>query len=57
MRNYNVNLKQNWESCTGHITVPMGFRELDPIDQLDLLGDWIKELKELYALINFNKTY
>ncbi len=55
MSNSNVNLKSDWETCTGYISVPHGFRDLAPIDQLDLIHDWIQELQFLYDLINHNR--
>jgi len=53
---YTPQLKLNWEAAKGHITVPHGFRNMDWIDQLDLLSDWLADLQELYDLINHHRS-
>lgn len=43
-----IRLKADLEAGYGRITVPNGFKELDPMMRKDLLKCWISELQNLY---------
>jgi hypothetical protein len=51
-----IHLKIDGQAWQGEIKIEDKFRQLHPVDQLDLLGDFIGTLQEHYDQIHHNWT-